>query len=183
MLTRDPYVALLQKRAAEESSIPSNDSAEATYQEYSKNMEDNRQYLHGLFDQAGSVQSHQTSEIKKLFPSAEGQKISGHPLLKVATDRTVFFVAVEQGQLLKTAAPIHLEVAYQAFMDEIEKIAALKTQNAAQVAKKNQIAMARPAKAWNISPMSVAGKATAGAGTGTTLNKGGIMSRLSGLLK
>lgn len=226
MLTRDSYVALLEKRAADtaESSIEPNDSAEATAIEYRKNMEDNRQYLHDIFPNAGEVQANQSATIKKMFDNIPSGAIVGTPLLKVA--RAVFFEAINRGHV-KTASPIHAELSYRAFCDELEKIAnlagmgaggaggmaapaaaatqgmkapmapssaggmsgasgsmgklaALKAQTLAQVAQKNQIAMSRPAKAWNISPATAGAAGAKPQGSGTTLNQGGFFSRLLG---
>lgn len=123
MFTRDAYVALLEKRATDtESSVEPNDSAEATAMEYRKNLEDNRQYLHGIFPNAGEVQANQSATIKKLFDNLPSGTIVGTPLLKVA--RAVFFEAISQGHV-KTASPIHAELSYRAFCDELEKIANL----------------------------------------------------------
>lgn len=182
MLTRDSYVALLEKRAADaaESSIEPTDSAEATAQEYRKNLEDNRQYLHGVFPNAGEVESNQSATVKKLFNNMPKDTIVGTPLLKVA--RAIFFEAVQGGHI-KTASPIHAELAYRAFVDELEKIAALKPQTLSQVAAKNQAAMKLPAKVWNISPASAGGAAAKPSlpqGSGTSVHQGGFLSRLLG---
>ena len=131
MTTRDDYVALLEKRAASEGdvltdSIPPNDSAEATTQDHNKNREDNRAYLHSIFSNAAAVQSNQSAELHRLFPNAPSNTTTSNPLIKMAF-RTVFFNALDNGNLLKAASPIHLEVAYDAFVDELEKIAYNKT--------------------------------------------------------
>lgn len=122
MITRDAFVAALEKRAFEApESIPANDSAQATVEQISKNRDDNRDYVHGIFSNAGAVQTQQTEEAKKLFPSTEGTKFSGNLLMKVA--RNTFFSVMGQGNFLKTASPMHIELAYTAFTDELEKIA------------------------------------------------------------
>lgn len=133
MFTRDSYVALLEKRAeygdvhsdphsvsGAPTSTPGMDSAAATTQEHDRNKEDNRQYLHGIFPNAGAVQSNQTATIKQMFSNLPKDTITSNPLLKVA--RAVFFDALQQGDMLKTASPIHIELAYHAFCDELEKI-------------------------------------------------------------
>lgn len=180
MLTRDPYVAILEKRAAAESSIPPNDSAEATNAEFNQNQEDNKQYLNATFGQAGAVASNMAA-TKKLFSREGVDTVVGHPLLKMAS-RELFFNSLQQRGLLKTASAIHLEVAYNSFCDELEKIAAIKPQTLAQVAQKNQVAMSRPAKVWNISsPASAAGagaKPSLPQGSGTSVHSGGILARL-----
>lgn len=122
MLTRDNYIALLEKRAMDESSVPENDSAKTTVSEYDQNRADQSQILHSLFNQAGSVQSEMTATGKKVFANAEGTKISGHPLLKMAS-RNAFLAAVQNRNMFKTASAVQLEVAYNAFKDELEKIA------------------------------------------------------------
>lgn len=128
MTTLDNYVALLEKRATSEAevlhdSVPPNDSAEATTQEYNKNMADNRQYLHGVFGRAGAVESQQSAMVGKLFSNVPKGAISGHPLMKVASREPFFEVVQRNGNFMKTASPFHLEVAYNAFCDELTKIA------------------------------------------------------------
>lgn len=181
MLTRDSYVALLEKRAADaaESAIEPTDSAELTTQQYRQNLADNREYLHGAFSNAAAVESNQTASVKKLFNNIPSGAIPGGPLLKVA--RAIFDEAVEKGKV-KMASPIHAEVAYRSFLDELEKIAALKPQTLSQVAAKNQTAMRLPQKTWDLSsPMAAAGSAArAPQGSGTSVHQGGMLSRLLG---
>lgn len=194
MLTRDSYVALLEKRAElydnhpdpqsashAPTAVPENDSAAATAAEHSKIKEDNRQYLHGIFPNAGAVQENQTAHIKKLFSNLPKDTITSNPLLKVA--RAMFYEAVQHGQFMKTASPIQRELAFSSFCNELEKIAALKPQTMAQVATKNQIAMAHP-KVWDLSsPGSVAGAAAKPAlpqGSGTSVHSQGLLGRLFG---
>ncbi len=130
MLTRDSYIALLEKRASDESSIQPNDSAEATVQEHNRNKEDNRQYLHGIFPNAGEVQTEQGRDVRKLFSSIPSHAITSNPLLKLAllkeASRDTFFGAFQRANLLKTASPLYLELAYGAFTNELEKIANLR---------------------------------------------------------
>lgn len=126
MTTRDAYVALLEKRASSEGdvlheAISSNNSVESIDQEHSKNREDHRAYLHSVFSNAGAVQSNQSSELKKMFPGMPSGATSSNPLIKIAF-RPVFFNALDNGNFLKTASPIHIEVAYDAFIDELRKI-------------------------------------------------------------
>lgn len=188
MLTRDYYVALLEKRASENlpdeapgvNPPPVLDSAQVTTNEHNKNLADNREYLHGIFPNAGEVESNQSATMKKLFNNLPKDTITSNPLIKVA--REMFFGAIESGGLMKTAAPIHREVAFSAFCDELEKIAALQTQNLAQVAAKNRVAMSRPAKAWDLSsPASAAGagaKPSVPQGSGTSVHANGLLGRL-----
>lgn len=127
MTTRDAYVALLEKRATSEGdvlheAIPSNNSAESIDQEHDKNQEDHRAYLHSIFSNAEAVQSNQSSELKKMFPGMPSGTTTSNPLIKVAF-RQIFLDAMDNRNLLKTASPIHIEVAFNAFFDELEKIA------------------------------------------------------------
>ncbi len=227
MITRDSYVAFLEKRAADaaESAIEPTDSVQLTTQEYRKNREDDRQYLNSIFPNAGEVQSNQSATVKKMFDSIPKDAIVGTPLLKVA--RAVFFDAVNSGRI-KTASPIHAELVYRSFANELEKIAnmgglsggalggavgggagmsmpsvpsqgvkpaapgggamgklaGLRPQTLSQVAAKNQMAMSRPAKVWDLSsPMSAgaaAAKPSLPQGSGTSVHQGGFFSRLLG---
>lgn len=181
MLTRDAYIAILEKRAAEEHFV---DNQDVAHDEYAANMSDNKDYLKGIFDNAKSVEQQQTKHVGKLFPGKE-KKESGQVLLKVA--RQLFNEALEnaQGGIIKTAEPYYQEVAFRSFVSELEKIAALKGQTLSQVATKNQVAMSRPAKVWNIGGGSGMGGATQAAakslpeGSGTSLNQSpGFFSRM-----
>lgn len=128
MLTRDSYIALLEKRASAESSIPPNDSAEATTQEHNNNKEDNRQYLHSIFPNAAEVQSNQSATIKKLFSETSGKTITSNPLLKLGSavfktiSREPFINAINETSFFKNASPLYIELAYGAFCNELEKI-------------------------------------------------------------
>lgn len=126
MLTRDSYVALLEKRASAEvgpeTSVPANDSAEATNAEVAKTRADDHTYLSGLFTKAEAVQSDQSSTMKHLFPGAEGTKVYGNPFIKAA-----FYRGIRERNLLKTASPIHCELAFNSFCDELEKIASARS--------------------------------------------------------
>jgi len=193
MLTRDPYVALLEKRAElydvyqdpqsashAPTAVPENDSAASTVQEHNRIKEDNRNYLHQIFPNAGAVQENQSAHLKKLFNDIPKDAIISNPLIKVARD--LFFGAIQHGEFLKTASPIHVEMAYRSFCDELEKIAALKPQTMSQLAAKNQMAMARP-KVWDLSsPASAAGAAAKPAlqGSGTSVHTQGLLGRLFG---
>lgn len=183
MLTRDSYVALLEKRAADaaESAIEPTDSAQLTTQQYNQNMADSREYLHSAFSNAGAVESNQSASVKKLFENIPSGAIVGTPLLKVA--RAIFDEALERGAI-KTASPIYAELSYRAFVNELEKIAAMKGQTLSQVAAKNQTAMKLPQKTWDLSsPMAAAGSAARAPlpqGSGTSVNQGGLLSRLMG---
>lgn len=125
MTILDAYAALFQKLAADESSIPENDSAAATVAEYQRIQEDSRNFLHETFSNAASVQSNQGSEIGKLFSGPNGTKISGNPLLKLASDGEILdelWQGVVQNQPEKLAQPLYLELQYRSFRDELEKI-------------------------------------------------------------
>lgn len=119
MITRDYYVALLEKRAMDYIAEQETDPVKATMNDRSKIVEDTRTQLGTLFDNTSSVQSNQTSEINKLFPGGHGTKQHGNALIKVA--RANFFDAV--GSRL---SPLYAEQAYRSFCDEIEKIASRK---------------------------------------------------------
>ena len=169
MLTRDSYIALLEKRAQEESSVPNIDSSGVAENEYEKNLKDSNTILHELFTQATSTESNQSSEAKKLFPGSDHEmhRESGNPLMKVA--KSVFLDIVQSTEFSKTASPLHLELAFGSFCNELAKIAALKPQTMSQLSQKNNIAMKMPPKTWNIGGPAAMG----GAGSGTSLNAGG----------
>lgn len=130
MTTRDAYVAILEKRAASEGdvlheSISPNDSYDTANQEHRRNQEDHRAYLHSVFSNAGSVQTNQSAEIRKLFNNIPSGASSSNPLIKIARDP--FFAALEEhGNLVKAASRVHREVAFSAFCDELQKIAQVK---------------------------------------------------------
>lgn len=126
MTILDSYLDLIEKRAnsgedALHESIQSNNSAESIDQEHSRNREDHRSYLHSVFSNAGAVQTNQSSELKKLFPGMPKDTSTSNPLIKVAL-RNVFLDSMNDRDFSKTASPVHLEVAFNAFIDEIEKI-------------------------------------------------------------
>jgi hypothetical protein len=121
MLTRNDYIAILEKKAED---TVHTDSQEAAIKDYESNMSDNRTYLKGLFDQAGAVEKDESKQISKLFPGKE-DKESGHVFLKVA--RQLFdsaFDAVEVGYVKTSAAP-YKEVAFRGFINELEKTGAI----------------------------------------------------------
>lgn len=127
MTTRDAYVALLEKRATTEGdvlheAIPSNNSAESIDQDHDRNRLDHRAYLHSIFSNAEAVQNNQSSELRKLFPGMPSGTTTSNPLIKVAY-RSTFFAVLGNGNFLKTASPVHIEVAFNAFFDELTKIA------------------------------------------------------------
>lgn len=126
-MTRDSYVALLEKRATTDEdvlheAIPSNNSAETADIEHNQNREDHRNYLHSIFSNASRVQENQSSELRKLFPGLSNKTVTSNPLIKVASRQTFITVLQGHGNFLKTAAPLHIEVAFNAFQDELEKI-------------------------------------------------------------
>jgi hypothetical protein len=133
MMTRDAYVALLEKRAASDGdvlheSIPPNDSYDVANQEHRKNQEDHRTYLHSVFSNAEAVQTNQSAEVRKLFNNLPSGTSTSNPLLKMA--RAPFFAAVEaHSNFVKTASPVHREVTFNSFCDELEKIAATRGWN------------------------------------------------------
>ena len=127
MLTRDAYIARLEKRAETAAvhstvdgptSIDPNNSAEATRGEYDSIREDNRKYLEGLFSRSSDVERDQSRMAKDIFPEGDGTRIYGNPFMKKAS----FYGAIQEMGLLKTASPLHLEVAFSAFQDELGKI-------------------------------------------------------------
>jgi hypothetical protein len=130
MTTNDSYVALLEKRASADGygpheSVPSeyNNGADVSTSEHEANKEDHRAYLHSIFSQAGAVQSNQSAELKKLFPNMPKDTIVSNPLIKVG--RNTFFAALHgYDGTMKVASSIHREIAFKAFCDELEKIAA-----------------------------------------------------------
>lgn len=180
MLTRDTYIAILEKRAAEERMV---DNQDVAHDEYAANMDDNRTYLKDIFDNAKSVEQNQTKHVGRLFPG-KSKKESGQVLLKVA--RQLFDAALENvpDGLVKTAEPHYREAAFRSFVSELEKIAALKGQTLSQVAAKNQIAMSRPAKVWSIGEGSGMSGALGAAkkalpeGSGTSAKSPGFFSRM-----
>lgn len=127
MTTRDSYIALLEKRAASNGdalshSAPPTDSVEASTKDHNANKADHNAYLHSIFSQAGAVQSNQSTELKKLFPNMPNGTIVSNPLIKVGRD--TFFAALNHhGNSMKIASPIHIEIAFNAFCDELDKIA------------------------------------------------------------
>jgi hypothetical protein len=185
MLTRDTYIALLEKRAMAEmerdgapTTIPPNDSREEAMAEASRIKGDNRKYLGELFNNAGEVEREMTSAADKIWGEGiDGERQSSNPFIKMA--RQIFLAAMDEAPLLKTASPIHAELAFNSFLDELSKIAALKPQTLAQLQTKNQVAMQNP-KTWHIGGPAGAGGAAA-AGSGTSVHTGGLMGRLSGL--
>lgn len=105
------YIRLLEKMANEDSDVE-----KVVRSDYKKNLSDNREYLGGIFTRASAVEDTQSSEIKKLFPSTDGDRESGNPLMKVA--RAAFHRSTQNVGL----SPIYSELAFQSFCDELEKI-------------------------------------------------------------
>jgi hypothetical protein len=143
------YTTLLAKmaNAAEgdgtHEAISRPDNVESTTTDHNRIMDDSRSYLHSIFSQASEVQSNQSAELKKMF-SMPHNTVTSNPLIKVAF-REVFFQAMDDANLLKIASSIHQEVAFNAFFDELEKIA-----------------MAMPPPMPSSSPMMGMGKSMAG---------------------
>jgi hypothetical protein len=160
MLTRDFYIATLEKRAAEEAP---NDSQETALSEFASNMKDNRAYLTGIFDNAGAVEKTDSREAGKLFPG-KTEKESGYVFMKVA--RALFdeaLVNAETNGLLKTASPAYREVAFHAFCEELEKIAVVAAPSVAAhqaTLRAGTTGMGAAPKTWHI-PDPDAGTATA----------------------
>ncbi len=124
MLTRDFYIATLEKRAAE--AAPA-DSAELAQQQYNATVKDDRAILKEHFDEASAVERQQGQTVGKLFPGNNKgvEKVYGGPLLKVA--RQIFdecWPQIEEGMLTKTAAPFYREVVFRSFYNELEKLGA-----------------------------------------------------------
>lgn len=181
MLTRDSYVALLQKRAAEaESSIPDVNSNDDALEDFKKIQTDSREFLHGLFNHASAVESQQSAEAKKIWSGTDGTKVSGNPLMKVAMRQYFQSVLLENG-LMKTASPFQKELAFNSFFDELEKIAGAGlpggslpgSNQALALASRNKMRATMPPKVWDLSgpakSMGIGPKPPMG--SGTTLNK------------
>ena len=127
MTTRDAYVALLEKRASSEGdalheSVPQVNNEQVAVQELGQNQEDNRAYLHSIFSQAGAVQNNQSAELKKLFPNMPSGTTTRNPLIKVAGRGAFFSLMQNHGKFMKVASPIHREVTFNAFCDELGRI-------------------------------------------------------------
>ena len=118
MLTRDSYIAILEKRASAEDS---QDNVDVANKEVSSIKSDSRDYLGGLFSRASDVQNNQSKTVSKLFPG-NSKKEYGTVLMKTA--HTVFIESMVGRGLLKTASPAYTEVVFRGFCDELEKIAA-----------------------------------------------------------
>lgn len=152
MLTRDHYIAVLEKRAAEGFPVPhSNDSAQTALEEVQDNMGDNRSELKGLFSNASAQQTQASKELNKLFPS--GKRETAAPLLKLAARR-----ALTETALLKEASPQYMEVAFRSFERELEKIAVLQGQTLPQLQYKNMVAAEHP-HVYDVSHMMGGGAA------------------------
>jgi hypothetical protein len=191
MQTRDFYIATLEKRAAEESSVI--DNQEAALNDFASNAKDNRQYLGELFDNAGAVEKEQAKTVSKLFPG-KTEKESGGQMLKLAA-RELFndaLVQAEEQGLLKTASAAYREVAFHAFCSELEKIAAIRGQTMGQLAHKNDVG-SQMAKTWHVAdPMETAHRgmqaakpalAPAVQAMRAKASQPGIMGRVGGALK
>lgn len=131
MTLRDYYETLVEKtaNAAEGDNLTEAicypDSVQAATNDHNRIMDDCRSYLHSTFSQAAEVQKNQSAELKKMFEmQPDGRTITSNPLIKTAF-RNVFFDAIPDIDKLKTASPIHQEVAFNAFFDELQKIAQL----------------------------------------------------------
>ena len=116
MLTQDRFVALLEKRAQDSYSDP----AMAASDEYENNLKDNRDYIHTLFSKSHDAETYQGKLYRELFPSVEGKKESGNPLMKVA--RESFLSSIQNTRFMKIASPIHIETAFRSFINELENI-------------------------------------------------------------
>lgn len=124
MLTRDHYIAILEKRASDEASS----AAEIANKEVVDNTKDNRTYLGGLFDNTSSVEKHQTKQVGKLFSGKGVEQEPGGQFLKVA--RVIFddaMLSAHKEGLMKTASPAYREVAFHSFCQELEKIGGVNT--------------------------------------------------------
>lgn len=117
-LTRDDYIACLEKRATAE------DNQDVALGELAANRTDSRAQLGHLFDQAGASEKGQSKQIAKLFPGKE-EKESGHVLLKVARELfdTAFDCLEGEGHF-KTAAANYREIVFRGYVDELAKIGA-----------------------------------------------------------
>lgn len=161
MLTRDSYIAILEKRATAEGPV---DNVEAAMKEVSSIQSDDKAYLGGLFTRADDVEKNQSKTISKLFPG-ESKKEPGAVLMKAA-HYEAFVAAMGEHELLKTASPAYNEIVFRGFCDELEKIAALKAPNAAAVAAKGALRQAVSGdKVWDIS------RSAGAAGLGATAGR------------
>lgn len=125
MLTRDKYIAILEKRSsvADTESVPNIDNQEIALKERDDNLNDNRDYLKGIFGEAGNVESNQSKTVSRLFPG-KSPKESGTVLMKLA--RQLFDTALGSSDgLIKNASAVYREVALHSFTDELEKISSL----------------------------------------------------------
>lgn len=168
MITNDRYIAMLEKMAGEEE-----DNSSIARKEYDANRQDNRSYLGSLFSRAEEVERQMTSDAGRVLSN---KTESGSPFIKVAA-RQLFDELIADGQWAKTASPVYREVALRSFTSELEKLAALKPQTLSQLAMKNRIANAAP-KTWDISSQVSAGaRAALPQGSGTSVNRPGLLSR------
>lgn len=119
MLTRDNYIALLEKRAAEETAV---DSQEMALSERNENRSDSRAQLDKLFANTGAVEKNQSKEVSKLFPG-KSEKEPGPILMKIAQRAFDQAVLRAEGGVLKTASAEYRAVAFRSFCSELEKIA------------------------------------------------------------
>jgi hypothetical protein len=169
MFTNDQYVAMLEKRAADESE--EKDSASTALKEYNANRGDSRRYLGSLFAKADQVEDQMTSDTRKVLDHRDE---SGSPFIKVA--RAAFDAGYVHTKLANTS-DTYREVAFRSFMSELEKLAALKPQTMAQLAVKNRVAAAAP-KVWDLSSSVASGaRAALPSGSGTTVNQPGLLAR------
>lgn len=160
MLTRDSYIAILEKRASSEGPI---DNVDVAMKEVNSIQNDDREYLGGLFTKAHDVEKGQSKMVSKLFPG-DSKKEPGAVLMKTA-HYEAFIEAMGEHELLKTASPAYNEVVFRGFCDELEKIAALKPPNAAAVAAKGALRQRVSGdKVWDLSRN--AGAAGLGASAG-----------------
>lgn len=114
MITRDTYIALLEKRASE-------DNLQTAMSELSSNRTDSNDRLKKLFDNSSSVEKTDSKHVGKLFPGKSKKEV-GNELMKIARD--LFKSALTETELLKTSEPAYVEVAFRGFLRELEKIGA-----------------------------------------------------------
>ena len=125
---RDMYISVLEKRAAEASSMSPDygkDNQVIANGEVNTNNKDQRTQLGSLFEATKATEKATTTQVNKLLPVAK--KTTGtsasNPLLKVAQHGS-FFEGVRHTEFFKTAELDYLRTAYRGFQSELSKVAA-----------------------------------------------------------
>src|ERR1051325_5766123 len=119
VLTRDSYIAALEKRATSDLPNYMVDNRAVAQEEHRTNQSDSRGQLVELFSNAKNVEKGDSKLMSKLWP-AKGEKDTSNPLIKVA--RSAFHKAIQDTAFFKTASAHYMGVALRSFEDELEKI-------------------------------------------------------------